>query len=366
MLFLLALSGCGFHSVGGDGGDNQDLGVPSDLAGADLTGVPPGSDLATGQSVACPAPALLVGVENLSNSGSGGGRVARMSFAGGSAQACTTLTGQGLIGSQPMAVTAFGNGLVGAATFDGLFVVDPATDTVKWSKPSPDTQNGWGPFDAFALSGTGGTAYVAAAWGPDFGISGAGIRWLEIYDADGNAAPGAPYCIQMTSCTDLQLGLGTYSMAGDPATPSHLLALDGSNTHAALDVNPWAAPPTNTVYVGTYSEPLASLYAVSVGGKPHLAWLDNNMAGGAIQWAIDNGGGAPSLAGPVKCASNCATILHVVPDPSQPNGFFALCDAATTSGRTVVRADDAGGCTVVLDGTQFGAQSRLSRLAVAP
>jgi hypothetical protein len=364
VLFLLATAGCGFHSVGGgDGGSHADMSV-SDLGDSpDLFGVPPGSDLSTIAGGACAGPALLVGVENLSNTGSGGGRVARVSFAGGSAQPCATLAGQGLIGSQPMAVTAFGS-LVGAATFDGLYVVDPTTDTVKWSKPNPDSANGYGPFDAFTVSGTSAT-YVAAAWGPDFGISGAAIRWVEIYDADGNAAPGAPYCIQQASCTDLELGLGTYSMASDPARPGLFLAIDGSHDLAALEVNPFATPPSHTTYVGTYSESLSSIYAVNVGGKPHLAWFDDNMSGGAIQWAIDNGS-APSLNGPFKCTSNCATILHVVPDPSQTNGFFALCDGAMVNTRTVVRADDAGNCSVVLDGTQFGTESRLSRLAIAP
>ena len=365
MLFLLA-AGCGFHSVGnGDGGnDDRDMSVSGDTP--DLFGVPPGSDLSSVMSAACAAPTLLVGVENLTNNGTtGGGRVARVSFAGGSAQPCTTLSGQGLIGNQPMAVTAFG-GLIGAATFDGLYVVDPATDTVKWSKPNPDGENGFGPFDAFAVQGTSGTQYVAAAWGADFGISGAGISWLEVYDADGNAAPGAPFCIQQSSCTQLGLGLGIYSMAADPATPSHFFALDGSNDVAAVDVNPWATPPTKTTHVGTYSEPLGSIYAAQVGSDVHFAWFDNNMAGGAIQWSVDDGSATPTLSGPFKCASNCATILHVVPDPSQQNGFFALCDSAMVNTRTVVRTDSAGSCTVVLDGTQFGSESRLSRLAIAP
>ncbi len=341
------------------------MSVSGDLAGSpDLFGVPPGSDLSMLTSAACAGPQLLVGVENLSNSGSGGGRVARVSFAGGSAAPCTTLSGQGLIGSQPMAVTAFG-GLVGAATFDGLYVVDPGTDTVKWSKPNPGGGSNWGPFDAFSVQGTSGTPYVAAAWGADFGISGAGIGWVEAYDSDGSVAPGAPFCIQSSGCTDLGLSLSIYSMAADPTTPAHFLALDGGQNVAAVEVNPWAAPPSHTTYVGTYSEPLGSIYAASVGGKTHLAWFDNNMAGGAIQWAIDSGT-TPSLNGPIKCSSNCATILHVVPDPSQANGFFALCDSAMVNTRTVVRADDTGSCTVVLDGTQFGTESRLSRLGIAP
>jgi hypothetical protein len=360
VLFLLA-AGCGFHSVGGgdDAGVDGDLGVSSDLAGADLYGVT--GDLAM-EASGCPSPALLVGVEDVSNSGPGGGRVARVSFASGQAVACPTLSGQGLIGSQPLAVTAFGT-LVGAATRDGLYVVDTVSDTVKWSKANPDAANNWLPIDAFSLVGTGGTPYVAAAWS---GSSPSEIRWIEMYDANGNAAPGAPFCIQQTGCTGLPLSLGIYSMSSNPAAPTHLLALDTANALAALDVDPWAAPPVKNSYVGTYAEPLASVYAVSVGGTPHLAWLDTNTAAGAISWAIDDTAMAPSLNGPVRCTSNCDTILHVVPDPSQQNGFFALCEGATISSRTVVRTDNAGHCTVVLDGTQFGTQSRMSRLAIAP
>ncbi len=364
MLFLLA-AGCGFHAVGNGVGD--DMGMPSDMDAADLYGIPPGSDLATAAGLACARPALLVGVEDLSNSGSGGGRVARVSLAGGGAAECATLSGQGLVGSQPMAVAAFGN-LVGAATFDGLYVVDPATDTVKWSKPNPDSANNLGPFDAFSIqSASGGTTYIAVAWGRDLGISGAGISEVEVYDGSGVAPTGAPWCVQGSTCpTTLNLSLGTYSMAAHPLAPAHFLAIDGGNNIAAVEVDPWAAPPTKTTYVGTYSEPLASIYSVAVGTTRHLAWFDNNMQGGAIQWAIDDGSTTPALAGPVKCASNCATMLHVVPDPSQPNGFLALCDASTVSGRKVVRADTAGNCAVVLDGAQFGAQSRLSRLGIAP
>jgi hypothetical protein len=169
----------------------------------------------------------------------------------------------------------------------------------------------------------------------------------------------------MTGCTNMPLSLSIYSMAADPAMPAHFLALDGANDLAALEVNPWDASPSKTTYVGTYSEPLTSIYSSIAGGKPHLAWLDTNGSG-SIQWAIDSGGAAPSLNGPIKCSANCTTMIHVVPDPSQTNGFFGLCDASTVSGRTVVRANDTGSCTVVLDGTQFGAQSRLSRLAIAP
>ena len=234
------------------------------------------------------------------------------------------------------------------------------------TKPNPDTTNNFGPFDAFTLQSPSGTPYLAVAWGRDLGISGAGISEVEAYDAAGSAAPSSPWCVQGSGCTSLGLSLGIYSMAAHPLAPAHFLALDGANTVAALEVNPWATPPTTTQYIGAYSEPLASIYSVTVGATRHLAWFDNNMAGGAIQWSIDNGTSAPALNGPFKCTSSCATILHVVPDPTATNGFFALCDGATVSTRKVVRTDDAGSCTVVLDGTQFGAQSRLSRLGISP
>ena len=67
----------------------------------------------------------------------------------------------------------------------------------------------------------------------------------------------------------------------------------------------------------------------------------------------------------MRCASGCATILHVVPDPTTADGYFALCDGATVDARTVVRIDGALGCTQILDGKSFGAESRLSRLGIA-
>ncbi|MCU1276792.1 MAG: hypothetical protein JWM53_338, partial [bacterium] len=46
------------------------------------------------------------------------------------------------------------------------------------------------------------------------------------------------------------------------------------------------------------------------------------------------------------------------------DGYFALCDGATVDARTVVRIDGSLGCTQILDGTTFGAESRLSRLGI--
>ena len=77
------------------------MGVSSsdDLAGSfDLYGVPPGSDLSLLSGGGCAAPVLLVGVENLHNGDTGGGRVARLTLTASGARMCTTLSGQGQIG----------------------------------------------------------------------------------------------------------------------------------------------------------------------------------------------------------------------------------------------------------------------------
>ena len=88
------------------------------------------------------------------------------------------------------------------------------------------------------------------------------------------------------------------------------------------------------------------------------------MSAGSIQYATDSGSGPSAIGGPIKCAAGCSTILHVVPDPTTADGFFALCDGATVDARTVVRMDSTLACTQVLDGKPFGAESRLSRLGI--
>ncbi|HEX8952809.1 MAG TPA: hypothetical protein VF997_05945 [Polyangia bacterium] len=360
VLFLL-VSGCGFHSVGnGDGGSNDmATSAMDDLAGVDLWGVPPGSDLSMISGGGCAAPLLLVGVENLHNGDTGGGRVARFSLTSSGQKQCTTLSGQGLIGPQPLAVAGFSGG-IGAAAIDGLYVVDPANDTVKWSKPAPQV-SGWLPLDAFSILTPQGMPIIAVAYGMSGNPS--TIRELDAFDESGAAQPGAkPWCIQGANCTSLPLSLGILSASATPTDLTHFIVLDYATPAAAWDVNPWTQ--TKTQYIGTYSENLGSIYAVVASGKARYAWLDQTMPAGSIQYATDSGSGPSTIGGPFKCASGCATLLHVVPDPTTLDGYFALCDGATVDARTVVRIDATLACTPILDGKTFGAESRLSRLGI--
>jgi hypothetical protein len=361
-VLVLFVAGCGFHAVGNnDGASGDDLGASGDdLAGSpDLYGIPPGSDLANTSGGSCPAPVLLVGVENLHNGDSGGGRVARIKIGPTTQSQCATLSGQGLIAPQPLAVAAFSSG-VAAATRDGIYVIEPATDRIKWSKPAP-SQTTWLPLDAFSIvnPGTGG-AVIAVAYGP--GGNPSTIREVDVFDDAGAPAANTPWCIQGSGCTGLPLSLGILSMTATPTDPSHLFVLDYSTPAAAWDLNPWTQ--TKTQYLGAYTENLGSIYAVVSSGTARYAWLDQTSAAGALQYATDSGSGPSAIGGPIKCASGCSTILHVVPDPTTPDGYFLLCDGTTVDTRTVVRMNGAGACTTILDGAPFGAESRLSRLGV--
>jgi hypothetical protein len=370
VLFLYAASlcaGCGFHSVD-DGGDGSagadDMGAGGDLASNDdLWGVAPGSDLAhVSGGGSCAPPVLLVGVENLHNGDTGGGRVARLSLSQGSVTPCTTLRGQGLIGPQPFAVAQFSGG-VGAAAIDGLYVVDPISDTIKWMKPAAPFQDAL-PLDAFYLYSPMGKMVIAVAY-TTRGSNPSSIREIDAFDEQGNAQPGAqPWCIQGTQCTSLPLSLSILGMTTNPGNLSHFLALDSANDVGAWDVDPWATPPTKTQYVGAYSGYLQSIYSTVANGTLRLAWWDGMTTAGAIRYASDPGSGPSTVAGPITCASGCTTMIHVVPDPTTPDGFFALCDGPTVDARTVVRMDSTHACTVVLDGKPFGAESRLSRLGL--
>jgi hypothetical protein len=115
-LFVMLAASCGFRSVSNGDGDLAVAGA-QDLAGADLTGVP-----------------------------------------------CSTLKGQEQIGPQPLAVAAFAGG-VAAASIDALYIVDPASDTVLWSKAAP-SQSTWLPLEAWAMQTPSGAPVIAVAYGP--------------------------------------------------------------------------------------------------------------------------------------------------------------------------------------------------------
>jgi hypothetical protein len=386
LTLLVAGAGCGFHAVAGDGGGAHDLGVggnADDLGGAGAggagnhggaggvggaggTGGAGGSGGAGGTGGAggagsCAPPWLLVSVENLHNGDVGGGRVARWSLASGAASSCGALSGQGGIGAQPLAVAAAGGG-VAAVTTDKLYYVDPTDDHVSWSQPIGGGLPNRMAYEAFAMSDASGHPLLVAATA--LADNPPAVRQLDVFALDGKVAPMTPWCIQSTCGHDLGLSTLIEGMTADPVQPTKLLALDDFNDVPALSVDPVAV--TKTKYATSIGIAFTRLYATRSGTNTlRLAWVDGNDAPNHVYYANDVGGnGTPTIHGPLRCADgSCDTIVHAVPDPSGDGGFFVLCEASGATPRRVVRLDT-NGCSELVNGNAFGAQSRMSALGV--
>jgi hypothetical protein len=193
---------------------------------------------------------------------------------------------------------------------------------------------------------------VAAAWNLSVGSPPLPIGFVQTWNAT-NGVDGLSWSI-----TQLSLGPSIFGMTPNPFIPSQILALDG-NGLAAYSVDPFAG--TNQTYAPSSSAQLITINSIYT-GVGRTVWVDAQAPTGV--YYTNDGGGAVSLLGPVRC-SNC-TLLHAVADPLSSTRFFGLCDSTAPSTRRVVRFDTAGACELILDGADFGGLSRMSRLAVAP
>jgi hypothetical protein len=367
---LLILSGCGFQSIQNINSDaGSDLSIPpgSDLAippGADLA-IPPGSDLAIppGADLAIPPgadlshpdlaklpcnnPLLLVSVENL---GSGGGKVAAFSLGDGSnpPSQCNVFSAQGNMTAQPRSV-AMVAGKLAVEGVDAVQLIEPASDTLLWSKANNNTDF---PFEVFALGNPDNSTDVAAVW------ASTSVATTEAHRFDAWSLSGSLVRSWTLNTGDIPLGLGIVGMTSFPGTPTHLLAADPGHGEEAWDVDPWAA--TKTSFIGTSQGSPVSIFADTYMGNLRIAWTDTSGTTGVIYHNDPNSG----LFGPISCAS--CTLLHVVPDPTLNTRFLGLCDGPSPSARRVVRFESTGGsCDDIFDGAAFGTQSRLSRLGIS-
>jgi hypothetical protein len=361
-ILLLALTGCGFHTVTSPrdfAGDDFSTEIPdfafppgSDLAGLDLT-APPGSDLSTrggdmsSSEPACALPYLMVTVEHLSTL-TGAGRVARLNLGDGSLAPtqCATLAAQGLMTQQPQS-SAFTGGRVAVLGFDGLQLLDPAIDSIVFTKPLQ--MNDDFPVEVFPLTRPNGDLLVAAAWGTM--LSPTTIARVDAWGLDGSMVSSWP-------TGNLTLGLDIIGMTRDPLAPTQLLACDVDNNTMAWAVDPWGG--TKSSLVGSGIPMPLSIFADVEGTQTRIAWVDSTAPSAVYYYNSAEGTG---LFGPIRCA-NC-TLLHAVPDPTDNLRFFGLCDGNTVDSRRVVRFSSSGGtCDTVLEGALFPSD-RMSRLSVA-
>jgi hypothetical protein len=347
LALLLLTGGCGFKRQGPDLDLSLDYdgAEPIDGGGsADLTGGG-GGDLGTLDN--CAHPALLVGVENVSGS-SGGGKVLRFAIGSSGLTPCGTISGGGTLPAQPLAVAFVPPDAVAAATRDGLYLIG-VDDVNRWNRAIPNPN--YLPVDVFPIVTPQSQTVVAV------GYWHAGTTNPEIDHVDLQADGNAPLFTFSQSGTVL-------SMTQSPIDPSHWFALDvGSVPAAAFDVDPYT--PGSTTYHAAVggSSALSTIYAASIGGYNRVVWVDGTSNG--VYYVRENNGN-PALSGPIKCPASTTTLIHAVPDPTNPTAFIGLGEHPGTTTRDILRWTSTGGpCDVLYSGASAGASTRLSRLALA-
>jgi hypothetical protein len=371
-ILLALLAGCGFHAVtsgndmggsggasgssgGGSGGGGNAGGGGNGGNGGGGNGGSSGGDMAMGNGdPSCPLPQLLVAVQSTLNGG-GYGRIARLSLASGQPTMCALRDGHKSIDALPQTITGFA-GKIAIASADHVYAVDPGQDVVSWINPVGSLLSTPLGIDAFELQDPAGKPLVAVATA--LATSNPVVRQVDVFTSDGKVPAMTPWCMQAGCDQDLHLGLGIVGMTADPMAPTHLLALDTGTDTAAWTVDPYV--PSHSTVVGNLSRPLLGLYAVG-GATRRYVWIVGGSPN-AIIYTSDVGGG---IQNPVYCASGCDPILHAVPDPTDNDHFFLLCDSDMPDTRRVVRVDTSGKCTTVLAGSALPASTRMARLGLA-
>jgi hypothetical protein len=330
-----------------DGGDDLSVG----------DGFNPNTDLAIldgGIEPGCPRPQLFVGVENLNQSSSAPGRVLRFSLAAnGDTTPCSTLTAQGTLPPQPMAVAFIPPDAVAAATRDGLWVIG-LDDVARYTRAGSDL-----PIDVFPLIAGNGEQLVAVGYWN--GASSEPV--IDRVEALRDASP--PVYTWQTNSVGFPLSFGVRSMTHSPLDPGRILALENASVtspQAAADVDPFANSKNGYVAYPAGRD-LRSIYSIVTAGLRRTVWVSADL--NAIFYVRDQGGGIP-LSGPIKCVNRTCNLIHAVPDPTDPVRFLALCETPASVVRDVVRFSSTGGaCDIIYTGTNAGANTRLSRLAIA-
>jgi hypothetical protein len=243
---------------------------------------------------------------------------------------------------------------VAAATRDALVLLG-TDDTVRWSH-APSSTN-FLPIDVFPIRHNGETL---VAVGFSYGFT--STAYVDEIDAhrDGNA----PVFAWQLNGTGFPLGDGVASVTTSPLDPAHLFALVtplSSQPAAAWDVDPYAATKTLYLAYPAVGAP-QTIYAIVDGAAHHTVWVDPTA--NAFWYTLESGS-APSYVGPASCTGLPCTLVHAVPDPTDGTRYIALCEQPASIIRNIVRWSPGGSCSVLYQGTSAGANTRLSRLAVA-
>jgi hypothetical protein len=192
-----------------------------------------------------------------------------------------------------------------------------------------------------------------------------GLYELDLFD---------PVTTAVTRIQATALGLGSVlAFAADPWDATRLMMLDPHtpNPQALETVDPLA--PSVTPY---FAEPAGigfhSLAIAPIPTGTGIMWAAQNTYNGYYTGnePLGDGGAGPFLWGPIVC-SGC-NMIHAVPDPTDGNRAFVLCDAGGAVNTRIVyrvtRPSGAGNiqgsCVPVFNGTQLGSTMQLTHLAV--
>jgi len=336
LVALLLLCGCGSspYYLG------IDLGLTDDAA-VDMAGLPDGV-----HPDRCKPPLLLVGIQNFTQDATVGGKVVAVSLPSGTA--CSTYTAGGKLAAHVEAVAWMPSGAIAVAADEGLIVLN-TDDSVRFAVGPPTTV--LRPVDVFPLT-MGTTEFAVVGW-----TSGSTIERLDAYSG----------AFSSHTWDDTTTGIsGIFPLVGatlSPLDPSHFLGLEqsGSSTDAAIDADPFNAMAFDYKaypFTGT----LTTIASINQPPLRRTVWVDSDSNGVVY---FNDGSGMSGLGGPIGC-SGCTTLLHAVPDPTEPHTFLLLCGSSGSLHRTVRRVSSTGSsCDLIFDGAQAGSLSRLTRLAVA-
>jgi hypothetical protein len=379
---ILFLTGCGFSAVHNVTAEDM-AGV--DLAGADFA-LAPGTDLAgtSGQDLStggcntcnCGQPALLVAVANVNGAISNGGRILQLGLgSGGAPTMCKTLTANKTLPDQPDSLGWFPPDGVIFGYDEGVILLDAVKDLQRWT-----FQNNvaFPTRSVFPLQKDANTQVVAAG----FDTTGFDdITQLDILDAK-NGTKLFSWDITDAQNSPIYLGTEVPAMVQSPLDPGHIFFIDNGFTMASdfpagdvavpFDNMPVAKP---TVYwamrpAGNY---LTTINVVkhAAGGLIRTAWLQHvsgSSTADGVFFANDDGTG-PTFTGPLTCSlAACAQPFKAsdaVPDPTSTNAVITTCNSPTSNLSHVVRIDDSGTCTIVVDGNSLPNLSYPVALSIA-
>jgi hypothetical protein len=345
----------------GDTGDFAGV----DLAGADLAGLAgddlagrdfAGADLANGLTLdlsgphpdgACGYPQLLVTVQNLAAKGVGEVLRFQVPPYPQPLVQCTPLTGSGLIGQSPWAVTPFGTNQIAVASIERISIIDTTSDTVVAYWPSKD-QNTLLPIDVAPITHAG-DSYVAVAYAP----RGQGyMDWLDLYKIGSN-----------TPTDWWRSDIGLSSVVGltiDTQDPTKLFIADDRFTNPVYEeaLDPFV-PSTMDRAAGIGGDSLISLASVKTPTGGVSTWVSTI----GVHMGSD-GPSSSSFFGNFNCG--CSGPLHAIAEPeASVNVAFVLCENASINARTVERrrSDSLNPqCSTVLDGATLPGDTRLTHL----